>query len=641
MKNPKNREGKAAAQRKLGFWARFAYLIGLLVAIPYVYVVYQNIHDEYSGPAFEAVIVFTIVITGSFLSIIIVTRIFIRRYGVINEGSIIPSMIYIPLFYLFYLVVILNQYETIAEFKDYFITALFLASAPFLLLFLPTFYVSLIEYFKEHPKYRTWVIFGRGGYSRWGSIYSYMKYDFSMFMDYRAIGRSVANLGKTAPIYLGKTRIDYDPMLGGRDIGFNSQSMMLTVAKMGGGKSLYVAWNELLSWQGGAFIFDPKGEHTERVYSVRSYAKPFHVLDPMGDLDSRCNIPLSQYNCFDDIDLESPSASADLLQVIQASIFEEKNEGANSKYFREKAQEIGLGFAVQLLTQYPKEHHHLVGLYNLFLMGDPDGVGVDKRAFDMVVAKMSINEAVGGAAMNAAQTLQDAGEKGELGGIKNSFSGGFNWVNEESLKKTLMSSSFSMYDLRTQNASLSIVIPMNYLDDPRYMRWLRTLTAMGLLATRVPVKSGLKTLFLLDEFAQLGTFKPVQSGLVKYRSQDVKIHMFLQTLGQLKDRYNNYSEFMSSCDKQFFAVNDEYTAEEISKLLGKYLEKWKEGSEHSPRYNERERSLRPTAEILEELREGSGNQYVFPSDGNPMILNLVPFYKKFKHYGIVYKSKFG
>jgi type IV secretory pathway TraG/TraD family ATPase VirD4 len=116
--------------------------------------------------------------------------------------------------------------------------------------------------------------------------------------------------------------------------------------------------------------------------------------------------------------------------------------------------------------------------------------------------------------------------------------------------------------------------------------------------------------------------------------------MHLQNIHQLKTNYKTWQNFMSSCDKQFFAVGDEETAEIISKYLGEYIDKWQEGREGEARHIDKNRQLRTPPEVLEELRKKSGKQYILPTDGSPMRLRLVPFYKNFDQYGKVKDIEF-
>ncbi len=88
-------------------------------------------------------------------------------------------------------------------------------------------------------------------------------------------------------------------------------------------------------------------------------------------------------------------------------------------------------------------------------------------------------------------------------------------------------------------------------------------------------------------------------------------------------------------------MNDHGTAEEISNMLGEYLERWREGNEGATSYIDKNRPLRSPSEVQEELKKGSGLQYILPADGLPMRLKLVPFKKIFKKYGEVRGNKFG
>ena len=102
--------------------------------------------------------------------------------------------------------------------------------------------------------------------------------------------------------------------------------------------------------------------------------------------------------------------------------------------------------------------------------------------------------------------------------------------------------------------------------------------------------------------------------------------MFFQDIGQLRELYDNTDSFLNNCDKQFFGVTGFETAKLVSDMSGTYLERWTEGAENAPRYQERERNLRNPADIQEELRKGSGLQYVFPANTpTPLRLKLVPF----------------
>ncbi len=489
---------------------------------------------------------------------------------------------------------------------EHFIFAILAVVVPAILFVMLPGFMALREYVKELPLYRRIFVHGRGGSARFGSIYSFIKYDFS---------RSISGADSpSAPIYGGKTKFEDDPQLGCRHIGLNSDSMMITVAAMGGGKSLYSAWNTLLLWPGGALVLDPKGEHAQMTGKAREKFGDVHYLAPWSD-----EFPRATYNPIDDIDLRHPNARGELEQIVKACIPEGMGETANSKHFRENTQKIMLGIMAHVLSEFGSEYHNLPSIYDTILTGHPDGGAADPKAFDDLVTAMAVNEAFGRAPMDAAKVLSSAGEN-ERGGFVTTLSNALNWVNDEVIRPAITKSSFSMKRLRqgSRKATVYVVVPFEHMS--ANARYMRVIVGAALLACREDGGEK-KTLILLDEFPQLGTFEPIKEGLVTLRSQGVKIWMMLQDIGQLKERYKNWQDFMSSCDKQFFAVNDSETAEAIVKSLGDYVDR--------EQTVERTKPLRSLSEVQEDLRKGSGMQYILPADGNPLKLALVPAYKNF------------
>ena len=300
-------------------------------------------------------------------------------------------------------------------------------------------------------------------------------------------------------------------------------------------------------------------------------------------------------------------------------------ETENSRHFREAAETILVGIIAHVLSEFPPEYHNLPSVYDTLLTGDPDGGAADPEAFRDLVNAMAINETMGRAPMDAAKLLISAGEN-EGGGFVTTTANALRWVNTPSLRPFLMKSTFKMSDMKLNRATVYLVCPFEYMSP--HKRFLRTVLNLALLSTREGT-SDQKTLFLLDEVAQLGVMRPIKEGLNTLRDRGVKLWVFFQNIGQLQEHYSNWIDFISACDKQFFAINDNRTAQFIHDTLGKYIDRWQEGIEGETRHIEKTKDLRTVSDILDELKEGSKKQYILPADGNPMILKTVPFYKRF------------
>lgn len=556
---------------------------------------------------------------GWVLMVLLAWAVMHRRFGLVRCPSIFrhsyirPTIAVITLGAMaVYVLSYAGRHEPLLPPDPVFILAL---TPPFFLIFAPAWIMAGKEYLKEHPSYRRLFVLGKGGAARFGGIYTFTKYDFSNWPK--------KSHQFKAPIFVGETLWSDDPRIGGRSIGLDSDSMMLTVAAMGGGKSLYAAWNTLLAWPGGAFVLDPKGEHAQRSYHARVQLnrQAVHVMDPWGEVPELG--PSACFNPLEGIDIKHPNALDDINQIVVANIVKEGAETGNSVHFRQNGQKVMRGVIAHVLSKYPSSHHNLPAIYDTFLMGTPNGISADPEAFKSLIADMAVNEALGKAPMDAAKVLLEAGDN-ERGSFVTTLATGLSWVNNPALRPILSHSTFSMKNIKLKRETLYLVIPFEQLRE--HSRFVRTMVNMGLVGCRQAADHPYKTLFLLDEFPQLGTFIPIKEGLVTLRSREIKIWMMLQNLGQLKENYENFSDFMASCDKQFFAIEDYDDAETISKLLGEYTERWVEGEGS---YKENRKPLRSASEVREELRKGSGIQYVLPMDGYPMRLKLVPFYKKF------------
>jgi type IV secretion system protein VirD4 len=90
---------------------------------------------------------------------------------------------------------------------------------------------------------------------------------------------------------------------------------------------------------------------------------------------------------------------------------------------------------------------------------------------------------------------------------------------------------------------------------------LQTLVARGL-------RRQVDTLLLLDEFAQLGYFPPIEEGLSMLRGYGVSIWCLVQDLSQLRAVYPKWRSFVANNHLQFFGTQDLETARYVSDLLG-------------------------------------------------------------------------
>jgi len=76
--------------------------------------------------------------------------------------------------------------------------------------------------------------------------------------------------------------------------------------------------------------------------------------------------------------------------------------------------------------------------------------------------------------------------------------------------------------------------------------------------------------FLLDEFATLGYMRSIENAIGQIRGFGVQLWPVLQDLNQLKALYRDrWETFLGNAGTvQFFGINDQFTAQYVSRVLG-------------------------------------------------------------------------
>lgn len=116
--------------------------------------------------------------------------------------------------------------------------------------------------------------------------------------------------------------------------------------------------------------------------------------------------------------------------------------------------------------------------------------------------------------------------------------------------------------------TLFIILPGRYI--AAYARFFR-LIVVSALDQLTSIPGGVRTLFMLDEFAQLGHLSSIENAVALARGYNVQIWPFIQDLNQLKDLYKEkWQTFLANAGiVQWFTPADSFTAEYLSKRIGK------------------------------------------------------------------------
>jgi len=223
-------------------------------------------------------------------------------------------------------------------------------------------------------------------------------------------------------------------------------------------------------------------------------------------------------------------------------------------------------------------------------------------------------------AANETGKLMKAGDK-TWGNIISSVLQCTDFLKSPALQKS-MESGFDPKTLSDGKTSLYVIIPADKLQS--HARWLRLVVTTTMRA--VVRKPNKRVAFLLDEFAALGYLPEIETALSTYAGFEITVWTILQSLIQLKAHYkDNWETFVgNSTIRQFFSVNDNFTAEYASKAIGETSHVVSERNRFG--LGKSESNKRPLV-TPDELRRVSGkNIFAFIAD------NAVTHYPKLPYY---------
>jgi type IV secretion system protein VirD4 len=118
----------------------------------------------------------------------------------------------------------------------------------------------------------------------------------------------------------------------------------------------------------------------------------------------------------------------------------------------------------------------------------------------------------------------------------------------------------------------TIYICINPEDIETYASLLRVFIAQHLnvlLSQKLPPQGAEPILFCLDEFPRLGGMKPIATALEVGRGFGIRLWLFAQNFGQIKESYDNADGLMENCLVRTFMNPTVASADMIAKEIGK------------------------------------------------------------------------
>ena len=337
-------------------------------------------------------------------------------------------------------------------------------------------------------------------------------------------------------------------------IFFDEEGHLLTIGPTGAGKGVGCIIPALLTYTGPVIVIDPKGEAC-RITARRRRQMGQEVirLDPFGVIDRNTD-GLNPLDILDFADPEDESRSlADLLGGGVSSL--------RDAFWDNTSQALISGLISYLATSVHKEERRLSKLRAMFSGHD----------FPFTLAKLlDKNEVKSEDARQEFSIFLQNSERETRPSIQSTASQHLRLFGSQAVRRATDVSTFDLQDvIDGAPMTIYIVIPPTKLESHRSLLrlWIGTLLMAITMRKEQPPQ---RTLFIVDEAAQLGHLAPLRQTITLYRGYGVQAWVFLQDASQLRTLYpDSWPAIVNNCSVvQMFGPKNQRMAQEFAGLVG-------------------------------------------------------------------------
>jgi type IV secretion system protein VirD4 len=353
---------------------------------------------------------------------------------------------------------------------------------------------------------------------------------------------------------IGNFRPEKAPRLK-RPIHYAGPRHLLTVAPTRSGKGVCAIIPNLLTLDRSVICIDPKGQNAAVTARYRSEMSETYLLNPFNEH----GLGTSRFNPLAHLSIDDPNVFADVASLAEALIITEGKD----PHWPDSARNLCSCLILHELAT-KGAGATLPGIRAI--LGLPDELLV-KRIGEMAMSPYPFIAQLAG---------QFLGATNEIKNIVSTARTQTKFLSDPLLahpeRGVLTGDDFRLADFKRYRSTLYVILPSRHTE--AYARLLRLVTVSAIDQLTAST-GGVPTVLMLDEFKMLGRLSAVETAFSLAAGYNLQIWPFVQNLNQLVEVYGEktYQDFVSGCGVlQFFAPNDEFTAEFISKRTGDFTQ---------------------------------------------------------------------
>ena len=447
--------------------------------------------------------------------------------------------------------------------------------------------------------------------------------------------------------YLGNLHPDHKVK---GEAGIKDDRHVFVVAGSRAGKGTTIITSNLLSWEGGVLVIDPKGENASLTACRRASADAVRgtgtrvkkhlgqkvgILDPFNTVRGAAKAFRVTYDPIQDIEKGTDQEAEQILGLVEGFVMDDA--GNSGLHFTENVSTIFAG-VIEAVLHHPRfanrKLHRMATVVRLmrldFLADDEND---ESETLHDLLSEVDTDA---GLAQEAASVIAKVGHE-EAGSFSSTASRQLKWLFSPLMRRHLTPSDFSLKEAVRDNWSIYVCIPPSKI--PRYKRWLRIITKNALDAKMdSPFEhEGQQSLFLLDEFSSLGHFQIIEDAAAYMAGYGIKLVPIIQNLGQVKKLYEkNWETFLGNAGAIIlWGLNDHESEQYASDRMGRVMtwekshsvggakqrgQLWLSSLNVSESASMRERAVRLPNEVHAEGARDTMRAFIIPASSEPFMV---------------------
>lgn len=347
----------------------------------------------------------------------------------------------------------------------------------------------------------------------------------------------------------------------GEPVWLDGEGHLITFARTGAGKGRGALIPNLLTYEGPAIVIDPKGEACHvTARRRREMGQKVHVIDPFGIISPETD-SLNPMDAFAIPGVDFSSLAMDIAKLLSGG-----GKIGKDPFWDIRGHDLAAGVIAAIAAVRAPEERSLVQVRRMLKDGDHlfhlnmlvENSGKKLPAF----AREEISNYLGTTDVTRS-------------GIHATACSYFSIIASEAAQRTVASSTIDLAAVRRGDPmTIYLVVPPTQLASHAPLFRLWTAALMSAVLSRTDNLPKYRTLFAIDECAQLGDFGLLPMVYTLARSYGMRVWSFFQDLAQLRSVLGEQwpTVINNAAALQVFGVANQYAAADLASVLGDFTD---------------------------------------------------------------------